>query len=138
MTCLSLLNVYFLKLFADDTNGFYAGYDLDALFDNIQDDMESFNKWIRANKVTINFDPTKSCYRGLKPGVHLIVTIAEKSVSDQMDTSLLAIPTTTKVIAIAGIDSSSKRSSGHWPAIVNDQNDRHICQSALQFRLISC
>ena len=40
------------------------------------------------------------------PGVHLIVriaTIVEKSVSDQMDTSLLAIPT----IVIAGIGSGS-------------------------------
>ena len=45
------------------------------------------------------------------PGVHLNVTIAEKSVSDQMDTSLLAIPAIV-TIAIAGIG------SGSIPAIV--------------------
>ena len=59
------------------------------------------------------------------PGVHLIVTIAEKSVSDhsdQMDTPLLTIPTIIMIleIAIAGIG------SGSVPAIVtivNDQNN---------------
>ena len=56
-----------LKLFDDDTNCFYAGHDLDALFENTKDDMESFNKWIRANKLTINFNPTKSCYSIFKP-----------------------------------------------------------------------
>ena len=61
------------------------------------------------------------CYRVLKPGVHLIVTIAtiaEKSVSDhsdQMDTSLLTIPAivTIVTIAIAGI------ASGSIPAIAS-------------------
>ena len=66
MTPSSLKHVM-LKLFADDTNCFYAGHDLDALFGNIEDDMKSFNKWIRANKLTINFNPTKSCYSIFKP-----------------------------------------------------------------------
>ena len=53
----SSLKHLILKLFADDTNCFYAGHDLDALFENIED-----NKWIRSNNLTINLDPTKSCY----------------------------------------------------------------------------
>ena len=75
------------------------------------------------------------------PGVHLIVTIAtiaEKSVSDQMDTSLLTIPAIV-TIAIAGIG------SGSIPAIAaiiwtqaSDQNDRHISQGALQYWFILC
>ena len=60
------------------------------------------------------------------PGVHLIVTIptiatiTEKSVSDQMDASLLAIPTIATIfaIAIAGIGSSI-------PAIVTIVDDRN-------------
>ena len=63
----SSLKHIILKLFADDTSCFYAGHDLDALFENIEDDMESFNKWIRANKLIINFDPTESCYSMSKP-----------------------------------------------------------------------
>ena len=34
----------------------------------------------------------------IKPGVHLIVKIAEKSVDDQMDTSLLTIPTIVTIV----------------------------------------
>ena len=60
----SSLKHIILKLFADYTNCFYAGHDLDALF---EDDIESFNKWIRANKLTISFDPTKSCCSIFKP-----------------------------------------------------------------------
>ena len=62
----SSLKHIILKLLADDTSCFYAGHDLDDL-ENIEDDMDSFNKWIRANKLTINFDPTKSCYSIFKP-----------------------------------------------------------------------
>ena len=75
----------------------------------------------------------------------------EKSISDQgdqMDTPLLTIPTIVTIldIAIAGIGSGSdpltaqlsKRSYRQRQAIMNDQNDRHISQGALQFRFISC
>ena len=58
----------------------------------------------------------------LKPGVHLIVMIAETSVSnhsDQMDTSLLTIPTIV-TIAVAGIG------SGFIPAIVTIMKDRNV------------
>ena len=37
------------------------------LFLKNDDDIKSFNKWIRANKLTMNFDPTKSCYSIFKP-----------------------------------------------------------------------
>ena len=64
--------------------------------------------------------------KGLKPGVHLIVTIAtsaEKSVNDQMDTSLLTILTIV-TIAIAGIGSGSiPAMTSAIPTIVNDRND---------------
>ena len=63
----SSLKHIILTIFADDTNCFYDGHDLDALFESIEDDMESFNKWIRANKLTINFDPTKSSCSIFKP-----------------------------------------------------------------------
>ena len=65
----------------------------------------------------------------VKPGVHLIVTIAtiaEKSVgdySDQMDTSLLTTPTII-TIAIAGIGSGSiSVIASAIVTIVNDHND---------------
>ena len=64
-----------------------------------------------------------------KPHVHLIVTIAtiaEKSVSnhsDQMDTSLLTIPTIV-TIAIAGIRSGPILAiASAIVTIVNDRND---------------
>ena len=59
----------------------------------------------------------------LKPGVHWIVTIvaiAEKFVSDQMDTSLLAI----SAIAISGIGLGSIPAiASAIVTIVNDRND---------------
>ena len=72
---------------------------------------------------TIQTNPLKLqmtlyCHCGsikLKPSVHLIVTIAEKSVSDQMDTSLLTIPVILMIITIA-IDGIG---SGSIPAIAS-------------------
>ena len=80
-----------------------------------------------------------SYHMHFNPGVHLIVTIAEKSVSDhsdQMDTPLLTIPTIIMIleIAIAGIG------SGSVPAIVtivNDQNNHmDIVQQLWMIRTI--
>ena len=82
-----------------------------------------------------------------KPGVRLIATIAEKSVSDhsdQMDISLLTIPTMVTILAItiAGIGSGSIPVIAsaivwtHARSGLNDQNGRYISQGALQFRFI--
>ena len=56
----------------------------------------------------------------------MIVTIVEKSVSDQMDTSLLTIPTIVTIPAIARIGSGSTPViASVIVTIVNDRNDHY-------------
>ena len=56
------LNEVIIKLFADDTNCFFSGEDFDSLMEIVTSEMNSLQNWINANKLTINFDPNKSCY----------------------------------------------------------------------------
>ena len=53
------LNEVIIKLFADDTNCFLSGEDFDYLMEIVTREMNSLQKWINANKLTINFDPNK-------------------------------------------------------------------------------
>ena len=94
----SSLKHIILKLFAGDTHCFYAGHDLDALLKNIEDDMESFNKWIRANKLTINLDPIKSCYSIFKPQNKTIPNTYKKGI--KIGNHTLAYQTWTKYLGI--------------------------------------
>ena len=74
----------------------------------------------------------------VKPGVHLIVTIftiAEKAVSDdsdQMDTSLLMMPTIVTIIAIAIAIAIAGIGSGSISAIVTIVNDRNDHMGTVQ------
>ena len=61
------LNEVIIKLFADDTNCFFNGEDSDSLMEVITREMNSLQNWINANKLTINFDPNKSCHNVFKP-----------------------------------------------------------------------
>ena len=94
----SSLKQIILKLFADETDCFYAGHDLDALFENIEDDMESFYKWIRANKLTINFYPTKSCYSIFKPQNQTLPNTYKNGI--KIGNHILAYQTWTKYLGI--------------------------------------
>ena len=61
------LNEVIIKLFADDTNCFFSGEDFDSLMEIVTREMNSLQNWINANKLTINFDPNKSCYNVFLP-----------------------------------------------------------------------
>ena len=61
------LNNAIIKLFADDTNFFRAGDNFDLLHATVTSELQSFQEWIHANKLTINYDPQKPSYSVFKP-----------------------------------------------------------------------
>ena len=76
-----------IKLFADDTNCFISEKNFNSLERLVEIELNKLQKWINANKLTINFDPKKSSYcifklrgkcfpinfdRGLKIGSNLL------------------------------------------------------------------
>ena len=60
------LNKAIITLFADDTNFFIAGGNFDVLRVTVTSEFQSFQEWIRANKLTINYDFQKSSYSVFK------------------------------------------------------------------------
>ena len=56
-----------IKLFADDTNCFFSGYDFETLRETVVTEVCSLQQWINANKLTINYDPKKSRFSVFKP-----------------------------------------------------------------------
>ena len=56
-----------IKLFADDTNCFLSGNDFNLLERQAELELNKLQKWVNANKLTINFDPKKSSYCIFKP-----------------------------------------------------------------------
>ena len=61
------LNNIVIKLFADDTNCFISDRDFSSLERLAEIELNKLQKWINANKLTINFDPKKSSYCIFKP-----------------------------------------------------------------------
>ena len=61
------LNTAIIKLFPDDTNFFVSGGNFDHLKQLVIAEVRSFQTWIQANKLTINYDPQKSGYSVFKP-----------------------------------------------------------------------
>ena len=51
-----------IKLFADDTNFLISGENFDLLRQMVICELQSFQKWIYANILSINYDPQKSSY----------------------------------------------------------------------------
>ena len=62
----SLENII-VKLFADDTNCFISGNDFNQLERLVEVELNKLQKWINANKLTINLDPQKSSCCIFKP-----------------------------------------------------------------------
>ena len=56
-----------IKLFADDTNCFISDKNFNSLERSVEIEQNRLQKWINANKLTINFDPKKSSYCIFKP-----------------------------------------------------------------------
>ena len=62
------MNEVIIKLSAGDTNCFFSSKDFkNSLMEIITREMNSLKSWINTNKLTINFDPNKSCYNVSKP-----------------------------------------------------------------------
>ena len=51
------LDKIIIKLFADETNCFVSGNDFNLLERKAEAELNKLQKWINANKLTINFDP---------------------------------------------------------------------------------
>ena len=75
-----------IKLFADDTNFFISGENLELLRQKVNREIQSFQKWIHANKLTINYDPQKSSYCIFKPKQNhfLVLTIRAYLLEDKV------------------------------------------------------
>ena len=56
-----------IKLFADDTNFLISGENFELLRQMVICELQSFQKWIHANKSTISYDPQKFRYCIFKP-----------------------------------------------------------------------
>ncbi|MEE4247207.1 MAG: reverse transcriptase family protein [Kangiellaceae bacterium] len=52
-------NLLFFILFADDTNVFISGRDLDSLIDVINAELTNLATWLKANKLSINYTKTQ-------------------------------------------------------------------------------
>ena len=61
------LDMALIKLFTDDTNFFISGENFELLRQKVICEIQSFQTWIHANKLTINNDPQKSSYCIFKP-----------------------------------------------------------------------
>ena len=61
------LDMAIIKLSADDTNFFISGENFELLRQKVICEIQSFQTWIHANKLTINYDPQKSSYCIFKP-----------------------------------------------------------------------
>ena len=61
------LHMAIVKLFADDTNFFISGKNVELLRQKVICEIQWFQTWIHANKLTINYDPQKFCYCIFKP-----------------------------------------------------------------------
>ena len=66
-----------IKLFADDTNFFISRENFELLRQLVICELQSFKKWIHANKLTVNYDPQKSSivYLNLNRNHFLVLTI---------------------------------------------------------------
>ena len=51
-------DILFNVLFADDTNSFLNGKDINKLIDTMQIELSKLNKWLLANKITLNVSKT--------------------------------------------------------------------------------
>ena len=74
--------------------------------------MESFNKWIRANKLTINFDPTKSCYSVFKRQNKTIPNTYKKGI--KIGNHILAYQAWTKYLGIQYISTMNSAGKGKY------------------------
>ena len=63
-----------IKLFADDTNCFISGNNFHQLERLAETELSKLQKWIKANKLTINFDPRKSSYYIFKPKKQMLTS----------------------------------------------------------------
>ena len=55
------------KLFADDTNCFISGNNFNQMERLAETELNKLQKWINANKLTINFDPKNQVIEIFKP-----------------------------------------------------------------------
>ena len=53
-------NQLFLVLFADDSNAFVSGRDIDQIIDTINGTMDDLVVWLQSNKLTLNIKKTHS------------------------------------------------------------------------------
>ena len=50
------------NMFADDTNLFYYGENIDKLLDEVGEDLNKYKYWFDHNKLTLNLEKTKHIF----------------------------------------------------------------------------
>ena len=61
------LNNATIKSFADDANFLLARDNFDLLCVTVTSELQSFQEWVHASELTMNYDPQKSSYSVFKP-----------------------------------------------------------------------
>ena len=105
-----------LKLFADDRNCFV--YDFNSLERLVETELNKLQKWINANKLTINFDPKKSSYCIFKPGDKCLLINFNRGLT--MDTKVLKYKENTKYLGLL-LDHKLT-----WDCHVKEQNKKQV------------
>ena len=63
-------------LFADDTNLFRGGKNIDDIHNEISHDLDSLSEWLKSNKLSLNIKKTISLYlQGMGPLSHMLTYV---------------------------------------------------------------
>ena len=87
-----------LKLFVDDTNCFISGNNFNQLKRLVEVELNKLQKWINANKLTINFDPKISSYCIFKPKNKTLPPNFDRGLN--IDTNVLRYKENTKYLGV--------------------------------------
>ena len=120
-----------IKLFADGTNCFKSDKDFNALEKLVERELNKLQKWINANKLTINFDPKKSSYCNFKPRGKCFPVNFDRGL--KMRSNVLKYKETTKYLGLI-LDSNLT-----WKSRVKELNQKLIKYTGLfHLREIFC
>ena len=87
-----------IKLFADNTNCLKSDKDFNSLEKLAERELNKLQKWINANKLTINFYPKKSSYCIFKPRGKCFPVNSDRGL--KMESNLLKYKETTMYLGV--------------------------------------
>ena len=109
----SVSDVILKIMFADDTNMFMTGKDLNSLEIVFNTELEKINEWIQTNKLSLNLSKTHfMLFKGRKKvSVTPSIVIANTSISQMSQTKFLGIMLDDRISWVPHIDDIAKKLS---------------------------